>query len=101
MTGGDEPDVISRYRLQYGVGRIVAGQSEHLDEAKRLTIQGVGLCFLPEAFVQMEVEQGLLWPVLQEVERFTSDIHIISLPRERLQLPTRLLLDLLQEIQDG
>ena len=100
MTGGDEPDVISRYRLQYGLGRVVAGQSEHLDEAKRLTIQGVGLCFLPEAFAQAEVAQGLLWPVLREAERFTSDIHVISLPRERIQLPTRLLLDLLQEMQN-
>jgi DNA-binding transcriptional LysR family regulator len=99
MTGGDEPDVISRYRLQYGLGRVVAGQSEHLDEAKRLTIQGVGLCFLPEAFVQPEVAQGLLWPVLRETERFISDIYVISLPRERLQLPTRLFQDLLQEMQ--
>jgi DNA-binding transcriptional LysR family regulator len=98
LTDGDEPDVISRYRLQFGLGHVVAGHSDHLDEARRLTIQGVGLCFLPEAFVQSEVEEGLLWPVLAEAERFTSDIHVISLPPERLQLPTRLFLDLLQEI---
>jgi DNA-binding transcriptional LysR family regulator len=97
LTGGDEPDVISRYRLQYGLGRVVAGQSEHLEEAKRLTVQGVGLCFLPEPFAEPEVAQGLLWPVLPETERFTSDIYVISLPRERLQLPARLFLDLLQE----
>jgi len=97
MTGGDEPDVISRYRLRFGFGRVVAGQSEHLDEAKRLTVQGIGLCFLPEAFVQPEVEGGLLWPVLTESERFTSDIYVISLPRDRVQLPARLFHDLLEQ----
>ncbi len=96
LTGGDEPDVISRYRLQHGLGRIVAGQSEHLDEAKRLTIQGVGLCFLPEPFVQAEVASGSLWPLLPKAQSFTSDIYIISLPLERLQLPTRLFQDVLQ-----
>ena len=38
LTGGDEPDVISRYRLQHGLGRVVSGQPAHLDEAKRLTL---------------------------------------------------------------
>ena len=98
MTGGDEPDVISRYRLQFGLGRVVAGQSGHLDEAKRLTMRGVGLCFLPETFVQSEIVEGVLWPVLAEAQRFTSDIYLISLTRDRLQLPTRLFRDLLQEM---
>lgn len=96
LTGGDEPDVISRYRLQHGLGRIVAGQSEHLDEAKRLTIQGVGICFLPEPFVRAEVAEGLLWPLLPKSQSFTSDIYVISLPLERLQLPARLFQDILQ-----
>lgn len=96
LTGGDEPDVISRYRLQYGLGRVVAGQSEHLDEAKRLTLQGVGICFLPEPFVQAEAAEGLLWPLLPKSQSFTSDIYVISLPLERVQLPTRLFHDVLE-----
>lgn len=97
MTGGDEPDVISRYRLQFGLGKVVAGQSEHLDEAKRLTLLGVGLCFLPETLAQPEVAAGLLRPVLPESERFTSDIYVISLPTDRMQLPARLFQEVLQQ----
>lgn len=98
LTGGDEPDVISRYRLQHGLGRVVAGQSEHLDEAKRLTIQGVGLCFLPEPFVRAEVADDLLWPLLPKTQSFTSDIYVISLPLERVQLPTRMFQDILEGV---
>jgi len=101
LTGGDEPDVISRYRLQHGLGRVVAGQSEHLDEAKRLTIQGVGICFLPEPFVCAEVADKLLWPLLPKTQSFTSDIYAISLPFERVQLPTRLFHDVLQGKEAG
>ena len=90
LTGGDEPDVISRYRLEHGLGRVIAGQSEYLDEAKRLTVNGVGLCFLPEPFAAKEVEAGQLWPLLPDSESFTSDIYVISLPVEQMQLPARM-----------
>jgi len=90
LTGGDEPDVIRRYRLEHGLGRVIAGQSEYLDEAKRLAIQGVGLCFLPEPFAKKDVEAGNLWPLLPGSESFTSDIYVISLPVEQIQLPARM-----------
>jgi len=98
LTGGDEPDVISRYRLEHGLGRVIAGQSEYLDEAKRLTILGVGLCFLPEPFAAKEVESGDLWPLLRDSESFTSDIYVISLPLEQIQLPTRMFESVLEAV---
>lgn len=90
LTGGDEPDVISRYRLEHGLGRVVAGQSEFMDEAKRLTLLGVGICFLPEPFAAREVEAGDLWPLFPDSESFTSDIFLISPPVEQAQLPARM-----------
>ncbi len=101
LTGGDEPDVIRRYRVEHGLGRVVAGQSEYLDEAKRLTIQGVGLCFLPEPFAAKEVEAGELWPLLPDSESFTSDIYFISLPPEQIQLPARMFETVLDTIWES
>jgi hypothetical protein len=43
----------------------------------------------------------LLWPVLPESERFTSDIYVISLPNDRLQLPSRLFQEVLQQNTPG
>jgi DNA-binding transcriptional LysR family regulator len=97
LTGGDEPDVISRYRLQNGLGRVVSGQSAHLDEAKRLTLLGIGICFLPEPFVRVEASKGLLWPLLPKAQSFASDIYVVSLPLERVQLPTRLFCNVLEQ----
>ena len=93
MTGGDEPDVIARFRLKYGLGRNIAGRAEQLDEAKRLTRLGVGLCFLPEAFAQEDEKSGELWPLLHTENRFTSEIYLISPPQEQMQLPAKLFRD--------
>jgi len=64
LTGADEGDELTQFRLEHGLGRRVAGMSNHLEEAKRLTMLGVGLCFLPEAYVQPDVDSGRLWPLL-------------------------------------
>ena len=97
LTGGDEPDVISRYRLEHGLGRVIAGQSEFMDEAKRLTMLGVGVCFLPEPFAAREVEAGDLWPLFPDSESFTSDIFVISPPVEQTQLPARMFEKVIQQ----
>ena len=80
LTGADEPDELTRYRSRYNIGRHVAGLSEHLEEAKRLTLLGVGICFLPEAFASQDVEGGRLQPVLPRGEDPASDIFLISNP---------------------
>lgn len=80
LTGADEPDELTRFRLRYQLGRHVAGLSEHLEEARRLTCLGVGICFLPEAFVALDVAQGMLHPVLERGGDPSSEIFLISNP---------------------
>ena len=64
LTGADEGDELTQFRLEHGLGRRVGGMSNHLEEAKRLTMLGIGLCFLPEAYAQPDVDSGRLWPLL-------------------------------------
>jgi DNA-binding transcriptional LysR family regulator len=90
LTGADEADVITEYRMKHGLGRIVSGVSEYLDEAKRLAIQGLGLCFLPESYVEDDVAAGRLWQVMSPEHAYPLDVYLITPPVERLQLPTRL-----------
>jgi DNA-binding transcriptional LysR family regulator len=92
LTGADEPDMLTAYRTQHGLGVQVAGLSEHLDEAKRLTMLGIGVCFLPEAFAAPEVAAGRLWPLLKEDERLAMPIFVITNPRAPQKLARQLLL---------
>lgn len=80
LTGADEPDELTRFRMRYNIGRHVAGLSEHLEEAKRLTLLGVGVCFLPESFAAREVAEGKLTPLLARGRDPASDIFVISNP---------------------
>lgn len=78
LTAADEPDVLTAYRTRYGLGLHVAGISEHLDEAKRLTALGIGICFLPKAFAAPEVEAGRLWPLLRQTEQICVPVFVIT-----------------------
>jgi DNA-binding transcriptional LysR family regulator len=92
LTGADEPDELTAYRTRHGLGLEVAGLSEHLDEAKRLTILGVGICFLPEAFAAPDVEAGRLWPLLQHEDQPCMPVFVITNPRAPGKLARQLLL---------
>lgn len=81
LTGADEPDQLTRYRQRHGLGNHVAGLSEHLEEARRLTVLGVGLCWLPESFAARDVSDRLLHPVLEPGEDPSSDIFVITNPQ--------------------
>ena len=59
---------------------------EHLDEAKRLTSLGIGICFLPEAFAAPDVAEGRLWPLLAAAEQPSMPIFVITNPRARTSL---------------
>ena len=41
LTGADEGDELTQFRLEHGLGRNIAGMSDHLEEAKRLAVLGV------------------------------------------------------------
>jgi DNA-binding transcriptional LysR family regulator len=93
LTGADEPDQLTEYRLRFGLGTHVAGLSEHLEEAKRLTALGVGICFLPVGFALPEVEKGTLWPLLPNSTEPAMDIFIITNPTAPRHLARELLLE--------
>jgi LysR family transcriptional regulator, transcriptional activator for bauABCD operon len=80
LTGADEPDELTNYRHQHGLGRKVAGVSEHLDEAKRLTVLGVGIGFLPVAFAERDVAEGRLWPLTTSSSEPAMEIYVITNP---------------------
>jgi DNA-binding transcriptional LysR family regulator len=80
LTGADEPDELTRYRMRYDLGRHVGGLSEHLEEARRLAALGLGICFLPEAFVSDDVAAGKLHPVLARGKDPSTEIFVISNP---------------------
>jgi LysR family transcriptional regulator, transcriptional activator for bauABCD operon len=92
LTGADEPDVLTAYRMRHCLGLNVAGLSEHLDEAKRLTTLGIGICFLPEAFAAPDVEAGRLWPLLAHAEQPCAPVFVITNPRAPSKLARQLLL---------
>jgi DNA-binding transcriptional LysR family regulator len=81
LTGSDEPDELTDFRSAHGLGRQVAGVSEHLEEARRLAILGVGLCFLPEGYVEPDVAAGRLWPLLGKRGLPAMEIYVIINPK--------------------
>ena len=92
LTGADEPGVLTAYRTRHGLGLQDAGLSEHLDEAKRLTILGIGICFLPEAFAAPDVEAGRLWPLLRRAEQPCTPVFVITNQRAPCNLARQMLL---------
>jgi LysR family transcriptional regulator, transcriptional activator for bauABCD operon len=92
LTGADEPDALTDFRTQHGLGRNVAGISEHLDGAMRLTSLGVGICFLPEGYADPHVLSGRLWPLLPNFGRPSMPVFIITNPRASRKLARQLLL---------
>ena len=90
LTGSDEPDQLSDFRLKHGLGRNIAGVTEHLEEARRLTVLGVGLCFLPEGYAAPDVATGRLWPLLGARGLPSMEIYIITNPNGPPHLSRRL-----------
>ena len=80
LTGADEPEELTRFRVRHNIGRNVAGLSEQLEEAKRLTTLGVGICFLPDALAANEVNSGKLHAVLSADLSAASEIFLIWNP---------------------
>jgi len=86
LTGADEPDQLSDFRLKYGIGQKVSGISQHLEEARRLAILGVGVCFLPDGYAAPDVSSGRLWPLLGKRNAPAMEIFIIANPDRPLHL---------------
>lgn len=78
LTGSDEPDSLTSFRLRHRLGQKVTARTPNLEEARRLTVAGVGVCILPVQFVAADVDDGLLWPLLSRTEDLSCDIYVIS-----------------------
>lgn len=78
ITGDDEADELLKFRQAHGLGLRFAGTSDHLDEAKRLTCAGVGICLLPVGFADPDVAAGRLWPLLPLDQAPSIDIYLIT-----------------------
>ena len=79
LTGADEPESLTYYRMRHGLGKQIAATTPNLEEAKRLTILGVGICMLPARLAQPDVKNGLLWPLTTTSSKFAScDVYAIT-----------------------
>lgn len=85
LTESDEPEELHDFRLAHGLGAHVAGRSERLEEAKRLTKLGVGICFLPDGFAAAERAEGVLWPLLPGIDEPAIPIYAM-VPRDAGEL---------------
>ena len=96
LTGADEPDELTRFRLRHGLGEHIAGVSEYLEEAKRLTLIGVGVCFLPVAYAAPEVAAGKLCCLLDPASGPSMEIFVITNPKAPPQRARERFLDALR-----
>ncbi len=90
LTESDEPEELRDFRRAHGLGTRVAGRSERLEEAKRLTKLGIGVCFLPDGFAAAERAHGSLWPLLPDMHEPAIPIYAIT-PRDGSEICHRFL----------
>lgn len=78
LTGADEPDSLTYYRLRHGLGKRVAATTPNLEEARRLAILGLGICLLPDRMAAADVKKGLLWPLTTKELGCGCEIYAIT-----------------------
>ncbi|HEX2842354.1 LysR family transcriptional regulator [Hyphomicrobium sp.] len=93
LTGADEPDSLTYYRLRHGLGKRIAATTPNLEEAKRLAVLGLGICLLPERMAAADVRKGTLWPLTSKTLGTGCDIYAIS----NRHAPKRLVTDIFME----
>jgi LysR family transcriptional regulator, transcriptional activator for bauABCD operon len=78
IPGNDETEHIQEFREVHGWGNKVAGQSLDLNEVKRMLIAGLGIALLPLEFVQKDVTQGTLWPLMKPPVELHNDVFLVT-----------------------
>ena len=66
LTGRDEAEEVTSFRLRYGIGNKVKAISEDLSEVKRLIQAGLGIGFLPLGNAVSPADQPPLWPLFPD-----------------------------------
>ncbi len=74
---------VALLREQYGFGQQIVGQSQHLEEVKRMIMCGLGIGPLPIHVVERDIRNGLLWRLPPYKDPPAIDIYLVSNPRKR------------------
>ena len=74
---------IALLRKQYELGQQIVGQSQHLEEVKRMIMCGLGIGPLPVHVIERDVRDGLLWRLPPYDNPPAVDIHLVTNPRKR------------------
>lgn len=86
LTGNDEPDELTAYRITHGLGSRIAGLSDSPEEAMRLAKLGFGICFLPDGLAAEAVSQNQLSPLLGYDTAPRLSIYVITNPAAQRHL---------------
>jgi len=75
---------VALLRVQENVGRHVTAVSPHLEEVRRMIVNGLGIGPLPIHVVQRDVEDGILWRLPPYDNPPAIDIYLVWNPRTAL-----------------
>lgn len=75
---------VALLRVQQNVGRQVTAVSPHLEEVRRMIVNGLGIGPLPIHVVQDDVDQGNLWRLPPYDDPPAIDIYVVWNPRTTL-----------------
>lgn len=93
LTGNDEPEQLTKFRMKHGIGDHVAAVTTHLEEAKRLTSLGIGICILPETLLQKELDERTIWPLTPRIDELSINIYVITHARSQRNLAFKCFLE--------
>jgi LysR family transcriptional regulator, transcriptional activator for bauABCD operon len=80
LPGTDEAAPVRAYRRRHGWGQVSAGESDDLNEVRRMTAVGLGIALLPQDFLQADLESGRLALLMPPQAELQNDICIIVNP---------------------
>lgn len=75
---------VAMLRVSEGMRGSVVGTSSHLEEVKRMIINGLGIGPLPIHVVSSDIRDGLLWRLPPYDARLSVDVNLVTNPRANL-----------------
>jgi DNA-binding transcriptional LysR family regulator len=75
---------VAMLRVSEGMRGPVVGTSSHLEEVKRMIINGLGIGPLPIHVVSSDIRDGLLWRLPPYDARLSVDVNLVTNPRANL-----------------
>lgn len=75
---------VALLRVTEGMRGPVVGTSAHLEEVKRMIVNGLGIGPLPVHVVRRDIRDGLLWRLPPYDSRLAIDINLVTNPRAHL-----------------